>query len=90
MSKIDIRHAHSLPRAGARKAIEDVAKTLAEKFDVTYRWDGDVLTFTRSGVDGAIALAPKELHVQAKLGFLTAMFKDPIEGEIRRVLKEKF
>lgn len=90
MSKIDIRHAHALPRAKARKAIEEVAKTLAEKFDMAYDWDGDVLNFSRSGVDGSIELAPKELHVHAKLGFLTAMFKEPIEGEIKRVLKEKF
>ena len=90
MSRIDIRHAHSLPKAKARKAIEDVAKKLAEKFDMDYGWDGDILNFSRSGVDGAIELAAKELHVYAKLGFLTAMFKDPIESEIRRVLKEKF
>ena len=90
MSKIDIRHAHSLPKAKARKAIEEVAKTLAEKFEMAYVWDGDTLNFSRSGVDGSIALAPNELHVHAKLGFLTAMFKDPIEGEIKRVLKEKF
>ncbi len=90
MSKIDIRHAHSLPKAKARKAIEEVARTLAEKFEMAYGWDGDTLNFSRSGVDGSIALAPKELHVHAKLGFLTAMFKDPIEGEIKRVLKEKF
>lgn len=90
MSKIDIRHAHALPKAKARKAIEEVAKTLAEKFDMAYVWDGDILNFSRSGVDGSIELAPKELHVHAKLGFLTAMFKEPIEGEIKRVLKEKF
>ena len=90
MSRIDIRHAHSLPKAKARKAIEEVAKKLAEKFDMDYGWDGDTLNFSRSGVDGAIELAPDELHVHAKLGFLTAMFKDPIESEIKRVLKEKF
>ena len=90
MSRIDIRHPHSLPKAKARKAIEDVAKKLAEKFDMDYGWDGDILNFSRSGVDGAIELAAKDLHVHAKLGFLTAMFKDPIESEIRRVLKEKF
>ena len=90
MSRIDIRHPHSLPKAKARKAVEDVAKKLAEKFDMDYDWDGDVLSFTRSGVDGHIALEAEELHVHAKLGFLTAMFKDPIESEIRRVLKEKF
>ena len=90
MSRIDIRHAHSLPKAKARKAVEDVAKKLAEKFDMDYDWDGDILNFSRSGVDGHIALEPDELHVYAKLGFLTAMFKDPIENEIKRVLKEKF
>ena len=90
MSRIDIRHPHSLSKAKARKAIEDVARKLAEKFDMDYGWDGDILNFSRSGVDGAIELAAQELHVHAKLGFLTAMFKEPIEGEIKRVLKEKF
>ena len=90
MSRIDIRHAHSLPKAQARKAVEEVAKKLAEKFDMAYCWEGDTLSFSRSGVDGHIALEPKGLHVHAKLGFLTAMFKDPIESEIKRVLKERF
>ena len=90
MSRIDIRHPHSLSKAKARKAIEDVARKLAEKFDMDYSWEGDTLNFSRSGVDGHIALGPDDLHVHAKLGFLTAMFKEPIEGEIKRVLKEKF
>ena len=90
MSRIDIRHAHSLPKAQARKAVEEVAKKLAEKFDMAFGWEGDTLNFSRSGVDGRIALEPKGLHVHAKLGFLTAMFKDPIESEIKRVLKERF
>ena len=90
MSRIDIRHAHSLPKAKARKAIEEVAKKLAERFQMEWSWTDDVLNFSRSGVDGHIVLGPDELHVHAKLGFLTAMFKDPIESEIKRVLKEKF
>ena len=90
MSRIDIRHAHSLPKAKARKAIEEVAKKLAERFQMDWAWDGDVLNFSRSGVDGQIELGAKDLHVHAKLGFLTAMFKDPIESEIKRVLQERF
>ncbi len=90
MSRIDIRHPHSLSKAKARKAVEDAARKLAEKFDMDYGWEGDTLNFSRSGVDGHIALGPDDLHVHAKLGFLTAMFKEPIEGEIKRVLKEKF
>jgi putative polyhydroxyalkanoate system protein len=87
---IDIRHSHSLPKAKARKALEEVAQKLAERFDFDYGWDGDTLNFNRSGVDGKIALAPKELHVTAKLGFLASAFRGPIESEIRRVLDERF
>ena len=90
MSRIDIRHPHTLPRAKARKAVDEVAKKLAERFDMECGWDGDILNFSRSGVDGHIELGPKDLHVHAKLGFLTAMFKDPIESEIKRVLEERF
>ncbi len=90
MSGIDIRHSHSLPHAKARKAVEEVAKKLAERFDVECTWEGDDLHFSRSGVDGKIALKPKELHVTAKLGFLVSAFKGPIENEIQRVLDERF
>lgn len=90
MSGIDIRHSHSLPPAKARKAVEQVAEKLGEKFGVEHHWDGDTLHFERSGVDGRIALAPKQLHVTATLGFLLSALKGPIENEIRRVLDERF
>lgn len=90
MSSIHIRHPHSLTPAKARKAVEDVAKTLSERFDFEYRWEDDVMHFSRSGVDGLIELSPKQLTVQAKLGFLLAMMKQPIEEQIRKVLDERF
>ena len=74
----------------ARKAIEGVAKKLAERFDMDYGWDGDTLNFSRSGVDGKIALLADKLRVTANLGFLLSAMKGPIEAEIRRVLSEKF
>jgi putative polyhydroxyalkanoate system protein len=90
MPGIDIHHAHSLPPAKARKAVEEVAIKLGQKFGLDYRWEGETLHFVRSGVDGRIALAPKQLHVTAKLGFLLSALQAPIEAEIRRVLKDKF
>jgi putative polyhydroxyalkanoate system protein len=90
MSNIDIRHSHSLPPDQARKAVQEVAEKLAERFGVDYDWAGDVLNFNRSGVDGHIALEPDQLHVTAKLGFLLGTMKGPIEAEIRRVLDERF
>ncbi|MDI9240128.1 polyhydroxyalkanoic acid system family protein [Lysobacter sp. LF1] len=90
MSNIDIRHAHSLQPEQARKAVQDVADKLSERFGMTYDWSGNTLNFNRSGVDGHIEVEPGELHVTAKLGFLLSTMKGPIEAEIRRVLDERF
>lgn len=90
MAGIDIRHPHALPLAKARKAVEQVAAKLGDKFGLEHDWDGDTLNFNGSGVDGKIALGPKDLHVTAKLGFLLSAMRGPIEAEIRRVLSEKF
>ena len=90
MSTIEIEHAHSLAPDAARRAVEDVAIRLGQKFGMDYRWEGDVLHFRRSGVDGHIALAPGSLRVRAKLGLLLAAMRGPIEQEIRRILGERF
>lgn len=90
MAGIDIRHAHSLPVAQARKAVEQAAKKLSERFDLDYGWAGDVLEFRRSGVDGRIEVGADDLHVTATLGFLLSAMKGTIESEIRRVLADRF
>ncbi len=91
MSTIDIRHPHSMSRAKARKAMDEFAQKLSEKFSFEYEWDeDDTLHFSRSGLDGKIALMAKELRVNAKLGFMLSAMKGPIELEIRRVLDERF
>ena len=90
MASIDIQHPHSKTPAQARKAVESMAKKLAERFDMDYGWDGDTLNFSRSGVDGKIALLADKLRVTANLGFLLSAMKGPIESEIRRVLRERF
>lgn len=90
MASIDIHHAHSLAPAKARQAVQEVADKLTERFGVDSHWDGDILHFTRAGIDGHIALAPQELHLTAQLGFLFGAMKGPIETEIRRVLGERF
>ncbi|GAB3385109.1 polyhydroxyalkanoic acid system family protein [Lysobacter fragariae] len=90
MPSIDIHHAHSMPHAKARKAVQEVADKLADRFGIVYEWAGDTLNFNRSGVDGKIALDAKSLRVTADLGFLMSAFKGPIEAEIKRVLDERF
>ena len=90
MSDIDIRHPHAMPAKQVRKAVEQVAGKLSERFGLDCNWEGDTLHFHRSGVDGHIAMEPDQVHIKAKLGFLLAAMKGPIEQEIRRVLAERF
>jgi len=90
MSRIDILHSHSHAPDQARQAVEDIAGKLSERFGVECQWQDDTLHFSRSGVDGQIAVMPNALHVTADLGFLLSAMKGPIESEIRRVLDEKF
>ena len=90
MASIDIQHPHSKTPAQARKAVEGVAKKLAERFDMDYGWDGDDLHFNRSGVDGRIHLTEKQVRVTAQLGFLLSALKGTVEQEIRKVLAERF
>lgn len=90
MSHIDILHAHSMNPAQARLAVQDIAEMLSRRFGAHYGWEGDVLNFSRSGIDGHIALLPHQLHVTARLGLLFSAMKGPIEHEVRRVLAERF
>jgi putative polyhydroxyalkanoate system protein len=90
MPSIDITRHHSRPLAEARKKVERVATHIAEKFQVVYEWQGNTLHFSRSGVDGQIAVTTKLIRVTAELGFLLSMIREPVEREINRYLDEEF
>lgn len=44
--------------------------------------NSDMLTFTRSGVNGTLQVTHDRFELDAKLGFLLGTFKDRIEAEI--------
>lgn len=90
MPSIDIKRSHSRPLPEARRKVEHVAAHLAEKFDIAWRWEGNVLHFERSGVDGQIKVGAKQVHVTANLGFLLMALRGPVEREIHRYLDEEF
>lgn len=89
MSDIDIRRAHSLPPADARAAIDEVAQSLAAKFGMRCDWQGNMLTFSRRGVDGSIAVDAQQIHLQARLGLTMRALRPLIEREIERYLDQR-
>lgn len=56
MSRIHIERPHSLGLDAARAKAEKLAERLAKEHGVQCEWQGDELTFKRSGVDGRIAV----------------------------------
>jgi len=86
MSDIRIRRSHSKTLDEARKAAERMAKQLSKDFDLEYAWDGNVLRFERSGVDGELHVTTREVRLEAKLGFLLAFLKPRIEAEVESQL----
>ncbi|MCL7943304.1 MULTISPECIES: polyhydroxyalkanoic acid system family protein [unclassified Marinobacter] len=88
MSVIDVHRAHSLDKDHARQAAETLAQDLSKQFDVNYQWEGDHLSFKRSGVKGHLNLTESDLHIHLELGLMLRPFKSRIEQEIHSQLDQ--
>ncbi|MES3025153.1 MAG: polyhydroxyalkanoic acid system family protein [Pseudomonadota bacterium] len=82
MADISIVHEHHLTPKKAREAAQKVADKIAEEFDMECEWDGDVLLFQRSGVQGSMTLEKKRVQTNIKLGFLMSAFAPTIEARV--------
>jgi putative polyhydroxyalkanoate system protein len=90
MSRIHLRREHDLTPKAARTKVERVAEALAKKFDAECTWKGDVLSVNHPSVNGQVTLGENDVVVEAKLGFLVAMFRDRIDEELVRILDREF
>ena len=90
VSNIDISAYHDMELDAAQAAADSLADDLAQEFNIDYGWDGDFIHFERTGVDGAIEVSDKRIHIQAKLGLLFSFMQGRIEDEIRSHLERHF
>ena len=90
MAHIRIKQAHTMPLADAKKAAQEVTDKLAAKFEMKSNWEGDVLHFKRSGVDGHLSVTTKEATIDIKLGFMLGMMSGRIETEAKAMMNEVF
>lgn len=90
MSNIDIHATHRLGHAQALAAAAALSRDLAEKFNIDYHWEDEVIHFQRPGVRGRILVREDELSIQAQLGLMLMLMKDSIEQEITRYLETNF
>ena len=90
MSRIYLRREHELTPRAARRKVERIAEVLAKRFDAVCEWNGDVLEISHPSVNGKVVVSEDDVVVEAKLGFLLAMFRDRIDEELVRILDKEF
>ena len=88
MADIKVVRKHRLTVAQAKKIAQKTADDLASEYDLESEWQGDTLRFSRSGVDGSMAVSASQIRLDVKLGFLLSAFKAKIEQHIEHRLDE--
>lgn len=86
MPDIHITRDHKLGLPTARKLAFRWAETAEEKLGMECTYEegktSDLVSFTRSGVNGELKVTKDSFELDARLGFLLGAFKDRIETEI--------
>jgi putative polyhydroxyalkanoate system protein len=91
MATIDVTRAHSLTKDDAKKKAEEFAKSMQERFELDWRWDGDSIRFdaprgAAKGTKGEVNVGDKEVRVQIDLPFMLKMLKGTIEAKVEEKL----
>ena len=90
MADISIVQEHRLSADMARAAAQQVADKLAGDYQLACAWQGDVLTFGRSGVDGALTLQAQQAKMVIRLGFPMSAFSAAIKTKVAASMKQVF
>ena len=90
MSDIHIHRPHQLGLPEARKVALQWVEKAKKKLDLQCTFvegeTSDTVAFTGSGVTGKLRVEADQFKVDAKLGFVLAMFSASIEAEIAKNL----
>lgn len=90
MADISIKQSHQLSHDHAMAAAQTVADKMATDYDVASTWDGDVLSFKRSGVAGTLAIDADEVRLDITLGVLLKSFAPMIQEKVTRNMAKVF
>ncbi len=87
---INITQPHNLAPDVARAAAQQVADKLARELGLSCRWQGDVLRFEKSGVEGTLTLLENQAQMRIKLGFLYGAFAPAIRSKVAEKMRKVF
>ena len=93
MATIDVRRTHALPRDEARKRAEELARSMQQRFQLDWRWEGDRIVFeaprgAAKGTRGSVDVGDREVRVQIDLPLLLRMLKGTVESKVNEKLNQ--
>ncbi|HAD09476.1 MAG TPA: polyhydroxyalkanoic acid system protein [Porticoccaceae bacterium] len=87
MAKIRVQRDHQLSLDTVRETADELADQLRKRFGGSYGWQGDELSYKRSGVDARIICSKQDIVVDVKLkGLMMSALRGTIESEIKTSL----
>ncbi|KAA6186927.1 polyhydroxyalkanoic acid system protein [Thiohalocapsa marina] len=89
MSNIRVTREHRLGLELARQEVERIAQRVHADFGAEYAWEGDTLSFARTGISGLITVTDDCLELDIKLGFLLSALRGQIEHGIVSKIDER-
>ena len=90
MATIQLEKETKLSKEEIKSKVEEIAKSLKEKYGVKGEWQGDNYSIKASGVDGKIVVEDGKIKVDIKLGILVSAFKGKIESALKETLDKEF
>ena len=92
MPDIHIEREHALGLPKARELAFKWAEEAERRLDMECTYEegktSDLVSFTRSGVNGELRVTKDRFELEARLGFLLGAFKQRIETEIEKNLDD--
>jgi putative polyhydroxyalkanoate system protein len=90
MADIEIIQPHNMTPDAARAAAQQVADKVAADFGMECRWDGPVLRFERSGVDGTLVVGERDARLEITLGMMMKAFAPMVQDKLARKMQKVF
>jgi len=93
MATIDVSRTHTLSKDEARARAEDLAKSMQQKLDLEWHWEGDRIVFqaprgAAKGTKGSVEVTDKDVRVQIDLPLLLRMVKSTVESKVNEKLAQ--
>lgn len=93
MATIDVQRTHTLSLDEAKGRAEELAKSMQQKLDLEWHWDGDRIVFeaprgAAKGTKGTVQVTAKDVRVQIDLPLLLRMLKSTIESKVNEKLSQ--